>query len=91
MIQIPIESMNLMLLNVGQAQHNGDWNWQNVSSPFIRIFYVVEGEAVLHLVDGDVLLKPGRLYIIPAYTVHSYVADGSRTTTCTCTRGFGMR
>ena len=79
MIQIPIESMNLMLLNVGRAKHNGDWNWQNVSSPFIRIFYVVEGEAVLHLVDGDVLLKPGRLYIIPAYTVHSYECSGRFT------------
>ena len=76
MIQIPIESMNLMLLNVGRAQHHADWNFQNVSSPFIRIYYIVEGEALLHLPDKDVRLKPRHLYIIPAYTVHSYECHG---------------
>ena len=76
MIQIPIESMNLMLLNVGRAQHHADWNFQNVSSPFIRIFYIVEGEALLHLPEVDVRLKPRYLYIIPAYTVHSYECHG---------------
>lgn len=76
MFQIPVESMNLMLLNVGRADHNADWNWQNVSSPFIRIFYVLEGEALLHLPQGDVSLHPGHLYIIPAYTVHSYECHG---------------
>ncbi len=29
---LPIESLNLQMLNVGLARHNGDWNWQNVSS-----------------------------------------------------------
>ena len=76
MIQIPIESMNLMMLNVGFATHHADWNWQEVSSPFIRIFYVVEGEAILHLSDEDVRLKPSHMYIIPAYTTHSYECHG---------------
>lgn len=76
MFQIPVESMNLMLLNVGRAHHNADWNWQNVSSPFIRIFYVLEGEALLHLPHTDVSLHPRHLYIIPAYTVHSYECHG---------------
>ena len=76
MFQIPVESMNLMLLNVGHAHHNADWNWQNVSSPFIRIFYVLQGEALLHLPQSDVALHPGHLYIIPAYTVHSYECHG---------------
>ena len=76
MIQIPIESMNLMMLNVGFAMHHADWNWQKVSSPFIRIFYVVEGEAMLHLPEEDVRLKPNHMYIIPAYTTHSYECHG---------------
>ena len=65
-----------MLLNVGRAQHNADWNWQDVSSPFIRVFYVTEGEALLHLPGQDVTLRPHHLYIIPAYTVHSYECHG---------------
>ena len=76
MIQIPIESMNLMMLNVGCATHHADWNWQKVSSPFIRIFYIVEGEAMLHLPEEDMLLKPGYMYMIPAFVIHSYECHG---------------
>ena len=68
--------MNLMLLNVGRAQHNADWNWKDVSSPFIRIYYVLEGEAIIHLAEHNVRLLPRHLYFIPAYTVHSYECHG---------------
>lgn len=68
--------MNLMLLNVGRAQHNADWNWKDVSSPFIRIYYVLEGEATIHLAEHNVRLLPRHLYFIPAYTIHSYECHG---------------
>lgn len=72
----PIESLNLQMLNVGLARHDGDWNWQQVSSPFTRIFLVTEGEAHLHIPDMVVDLRPGYMYIIPPYTVHSYECKG---------------
>lgn len=75
-MEIPIESLNTILLNVGLDQTDGDWNWQQVSSPFTRIYCVTEGEARLHLPDKTQLLKPGHLYIIPAYTLHSYECRG---------------
>ena len=75
-MQIPIESINLLMLNVGKAYHNGDWNWKNINSPFTRVFYVTEGEAMLHLADQTVTLRPGHLYVIPAYTTHSYECTG---------------
>ncbi len=75
-MQIPIESLNLLMLNVGYAQHNGDWNWKNVSSPFARIYYVTKGQAWLHMPTGVVELKPRHLYIVPAYAMHSYECDG---------------
>ena len=68
--------MNLMMLNLGYATHHADWNWQKVSSPFIRIFYIEEGEAMLHLPEKDVRLIPEHMYIIPAYTTHSYECHG---------------
>ena len=71
-MQMPIESLNLLMLNVGKAQHNGDWNWRDVSSPFTRIYYVTKGEAWLHLPKEMIKLRPHFLYIIPAYTLHSY-------------------
>lgn len=75
-MQFPIESLNLRMLNVGYAVHNGDWNWQNVSSPFTRIYLVTEGEAQLHLPDTVIRLRPRHLYIVPAYTLHSYECQG---------------
>lgn len=75
-MQIPIESLNLLMLNVGFARHNADWNWKDVNSPFTRIFYVVNGEAKIHLPDKTVRLKPDHMYIVPAYTTHSYECDG---------------
>lgn len=76
MIQIPIESFNLQLLNVGLDSLNGDWNWKNVCSPFTRVYYVKEGGAMLHFTDRSVTLRPGHLYIVPAHTMHSYECDG---------------
>lgn len=29
-----IDQLHLLILNVGLAIHNADWNWKNVSSPF---------------------------------------------------------
>lgn len=75
-MRIPIESLNLQILNIGLAYHNGDWNWKDVSSPFTRIFYVKEGEAILHLPKESVRLRSGFLYIVPAYTKHSYECEG---------------
>ena len=75
-MNIPVESFNLMTLNVGFARHHADWNWQNVSSPFTRFFLVTEGRAWLHLPEGRVELRPGYAYIVPANTLHSYECDG---------------
>ena len=48
-MNIPIESLNFQMLNVGLAHHDGDWNWKNVVSPFTRVYLVIEGEAKLYL------------------------------------------
>lgn len=73
----PIESLNLLLLNVGMARHQSDWNWKDVSSPFTRIYLVTEGEAYIHFANHETLhLTPGHLYIVPAYSVHSYECTG---------------
>ena len=71
-MQIPIEALNLLMLNVGYAEHNADWNWKNVFSPFTRIFYVTEGRAYLHMHNTSCELRPNHLYIIPPYTMHDY-------------------
>ncbi|MCC8114730.1 MAG: AraC family transcriptional regulator [Bacteroidales bacterium] len=71
-----IDHLRLLLLSIGLARHNGDWNWKNVNSPFARLYYVVEGNAQIILPSGEYDLSPGRMYYIPAYTTHSYRCTG---------------
>ena len=62
-MNIPIESLNFQMLNVGLAKHDADWNWQNVVSPFTRIYLVTEGYAKLYLPNRVVDLLSGHMYI----------------------------
>ena len=75
-MNIPIESLNFQILNIGFAQHDADWNWQNVVSPFTRIYLVTEGCAKLYLPNTVVELKAKHMYIVPAHTIHSYKCTG---------------
>ena len=75
-MEIPFEKTSMQMLNVGYVRHNGDWNWQNVSSPFTRIYYVTEGEAMIHFIDKSIRLTANHLYIVPAHTEHSYECHG---------------
>lgn len=71
----PIDKLHLLTLHVGLANHNGDWNWKNVRSPFARLYYVTEGTAQIEMSSCVYTLKTDHLYFIPAYTIHSYICD----------------
>ena len=70
-----IDPLHLLILNVGLAIHNADWNWRNVNSPFTRLYYVTEGAARILLPTGIQELKPDHLYLVPSFTTHSYLCD----------------
>lgn len=67
---------DFILLNIGYAYHDADWNWKNVHSPFARIHYVKNGEAKIIREDGIFELKKGHLYLTPSYVRHSYECHG---------------
>ena len=58
----PIDKLHLLTLHVGLANHNGDWNWKNVRSPFARLYYVTEGTAQIEMSSCVYTLKPDHLY-----------------------------
>lgn len=72
---LSVDQLHLLTLNVGYAQHNGDWNWKNVRSPFARLYYVTEGSAQINIGTEFYTLTPRHLYFVPAFTEHSYVCD----------------
>jgi len=67
---------DFILLNVGYAYHDADWNWKDIHSPFARIHYVINGTAKIIREDGIFHLKKDHLYLTPSYTKHAYECDG---------------
>ena len=70
-----LTKLNLLILNVGLSTHNKDWNWEDVSSPFTRLYLVTEGHARLKINSRLVELTPGHLYLIPSFVRHSDICD----------------
>ena len=68
-------SIHFTLLNAGLAEHSGDWNWENVSSPFARLYMVNDGHARIHMSKDVVEIKPGHIYLVPPFTLHRYEND----------------
>lgn len=66
---------DFIVLNLGHAQTINRWTNEDISSPFVRLFYVKKGKAVMHLTDSDINLSPGHMYLLPSYTPHAYECD----------------
>lgn len=64
-----------IVLNIGYAEHDADWNWKNINSPFTRIHVVTKGTAWLIRDNNRYHLKENNFYLTPAYTHHSYECD----------------
>lgn len=75
-MNISIDDLRFILLNVGYAVHDADWNWADVSSPFARIYLVTEGAAQVEIDGCRHELTPGRMYMIPPSVSHSDICDG---------------
>ena len=74
-MKLLLDQLRPVVLNVGLAVHNADWNWKNVNSPFMRIYYVTKGYAQIELPDGIYQLKVGHMYLIPSFVCHNYTCD----------------
>ena len=70
-----LRSLQVSLLNTGYAQLGTDWNFDNVFSPFTRIYYISKGTAKVYHSNQEFLLKKGYLYLIPSYTYSRYKCD----------------
>lgn len=57
------------LLNVDYVQLTSKWNYQNIISPYYRIYYIDEGQGEVSDFERTVKLEPGYLYIIPSFTL----------------------
>ncbi len=69
-----LRSLHLSLLNVDECIAR-NWNFQKVTSPFTRLYLVKSGEGTVIHNHKKYELKPGRMYLIPSFTVCNYSSD----------------
>lgn len=67
--------LNLILLNIARKEHNADWNWKGVNSPFARIYMVENGSAKIQMPNGTFIIEPGHIYLVPPFVTHGYEND----------------
>jgi len=64
------DNLRLALYTASRSALGREWNYGYLLDPFSRLYYIESGEAVVRLRDGEFILKPLHLYIIPAYVEH---------------------
>lgn len=74
MIEV-LQSLKLTLLNIGYAKLDSSWDFDNVISPFTRMYYITKGSARIYHNNRVFDLKPGHMYIVPSYTYARYICD----------------
>ncbi|MDR6564352.1 MULTISPECIES: AraC family transcriptional regulator [unclassified Arcicella] len=57
------------LLNVDYVKLDASWNFNNVISPYYRLYYIDGGEGTISNAETTIHLKAGHLYLIPSFTL----------------------
>ncbi|GHB60561.1 helix-turn-helix domain-containing protein [Persicitalea jodogahamensis] len=71
-----VDQNEFLLLNVARVQLNERWNYQNVISPFYRLYYIHAGTGTVAFGNVSLDLQPGGLYMVPSFTLSHYRCDG---------------
>lgn len=67
--------ISLSMIHTGFKRVGTWWNYQNVISPFYRLYYVEKGRGKVYINNTAYELNSGTLFIIPKFAVHSYECD----------------
>lgn len=76
-MNLAFQSLKINLLNVGFSSLDKTWNYDNVVSPFWRLYYIRSGSGVVFHHNMTFQLKPRHLYLVPAYTFSRYQCSSS--------------
>lgn len=63
------------LLHVDYVKLYQNWNYNNVISPYYRLYYIDEGEGFISDHYGRLTLEAGNLYLIPSFTICNLNCD----------------
>lgn len=57
------------LLHIDYVKLNHKWNYNNVISPYYRLYYIDEGYGTISNSSDRLILESGYLYLIPSFTL----------------------
>ena len=63
-----MDYLDITILNAELFAVGTEWNYQNVSNPYSRIYYITEGYGTIQHHNQKYELLPGHIYLIPCYT-----------------------
>ncbi|TDD99671.1 helix-turn-helix domain-containing protein [Flavobacterium cellulosilyticum] len=63
------------LLHIDYVKLNNNWNFNNVISPYYRLYYIDEGMGSISNSSDKFILEPGYLYLIPSFTICNLNCD----------------
>ncbi|MBX2925209.1 MAG: helix-turn-helix transcriptional regulator [Chitinophagaceae bacterium] len=67
-----LQTLKVSLLNIGYARLDQQWDYDNVISPFSRLYLIKSGTAKVYHHQQVFDLKKDHLYLIPSYTYSRY-------------------
>lgn len=70
-----LQDLRLSLLNTASVQLDEKWNYDNVVSPFSRLYLVKKGSGRVFHHNQSFDLKEGYLYLVPSFTYSRYKCD----------------
>ena len=66
------QSIRFNLINVANLCFDKEAEYQNIISPFSRLYLITEGEGILLLNNEKIKMEPGYIYLIPSYSPCTY-------------------
>ena len=67
--------LSLPLLYADYSRVETWWNYQDVISPFYRLYLITKGRGVVYINQKGYELLPGQLFLIPKFAFHNYECD----------------
>ena len=67
-----LATLRLEILNIGIREHGREWSYDQVHSPFSRLYLILDGEAETLHHDQVFRMRPGTLNLVPCFTTASY-------------------
>ncbi|MBN2375820.1 MAG: helix-turn-helix domain-containing protein [Sedimentisphaerales bacterium] len=70
-----LQTLKLSVINIDFCQLDRSWHYSNVRGPFSRLYLITGGEGYVYHHNQKYHLKPGKMHLIPGFTLGSYHCD----------------